>query len=425
MTDPVARPLRLLWLIDLDHRTGIRHGGALRWFNLARELTARGHSIYFGVSQRPEDEVAARRDYLESLERERVMTDYIELEYDYPRWLGRLAHLVTHPRLANYLLRRFQAPIWGRVRETLVSRGIDVCIVSDRRLLFLAPRLHLTLPLIVDWGDSFVLYHWRQALLHLKRRAFKGVLSSVRALVPAYVQEAYYGHHAAAHTLVSPVDKRCLDRVNRVPRKNHVILNGVRPGPPDGPGQPTKRPGRLIFTGSMSFAPNYEGALWFIDHVLPLIRRARPDVVLVIAGQDPVPQLLSRATDSVQVLGYVVDMQAEIAASQLYVAPLISGSGFKNKVVEAITSGTFVVGTPTAVEFLPESIKGQLLVAQSAEDMARAVVAFLHDPARFELTLPGLAKILTEEFSWARRADELLALARQLLAPARREKAPR
>jgi glycosyltransferase involved in cell wall biosynthesis len=414
MSEPLIRPLRLLWFIDLDHRTGIRHGGALRWFNLSRELTAGGHSVQFAVAHRQEDDAAARRSYLQSLERQRVMSGYIELEYDYPRGRGRLAHLLTHPGFANRVLRAFQDPVSRRVDGILAEERVDVCILSDRRLLFLAPGLHRARPLIIDWGDSFVLYHWREALLQFRRRRLRHLLASLRALAPAVAQEACYGGHAAAHTLVSPIDKRCLDRINRVPGRNHVILNGVRPATPGGPPPPPKQPGRLIFTGSMSFAPNYEGALWFIDYVLPLIRRARPEVVLVVAGQDPVPPLRARATSYVQVPGLVADMAAEIATSQLYVAPLISGSGFKNKVVEAISNGTFVVGTPTAVEFLPESVRSQLLVAESPSDMARAVLAFLDDPARFEIALPGLVKIMADEFSWARRAGELLALAREL-----------
>ena len=48
MTNP--RPLTLLWLIGLDHASGMRHGGNLRWFNLSRELLARGHTVYFGIN---------------------------------------------------------------------------------------------------------------------------------------------------------------------------------------------------------------------------------------------------------------------------------------------------------------------------------------------------------------------------------------
>ena len=43
-------PLTLLWLVGLDHASGMRHGGNLRWFNLSRELLARGHTVYFGIN---------------------------------------------------------------------------------------------------------------------------------------------------------------------------------------------------------------------------------------------------------------------------------------------------------------------------------------------------------------------------------------
>ena len=41
-----VRPSRTLWFIDLDHESGMRHGGNLRWFNLSRQLVA----AYYGFS---------------------------------------------------------------------------------------------------------------------------------------------------------------------------------------------------------------------------------------------------------------------------------------------------------------------------------------------------------------------------------------
>ena len=94
-----------------------------------------------------------------------------------------------------------------------------------------------------------------------------------------------------------------------------------------------------IFSGRMDFPPNYQSALWFIDRVLPRVTAKEPAVELVIAGPNPVPGLRARSGANVRVTGYTDDLGADIAASQLYVAPMVSGSGFKNKVIAYRTEG--------------------------------------------------------------------------------------
>ena len=139
-------------------------------------------------------------------------------------------------------------------------------------------------------------------------------------------------------------------RQAEAPERNHTLLNGLSVVIPSA--QPERIETRLIFTGNMNFPPNHEAAMWFIDHVLPLIRQHRPEVTLVVAGRNPLPELVAQSGPAVRVLGDVPDMLAEISASSLYVAPLVSGGGFKNKVIEAIACGMFVVSTRRGVEFL-------------------------------------------------------------------------
>ena len=114
--------------------------------------------------------------------------------------------------------------------------------------------------------------------------------------------------------------------------------------------------------------------------------------------------------------GYVEDLRREIARSQLYVAPLICGSGFKNKVLEAIASGTFVAGTSMAVEFLGSEMRDHILVGDSPQEMAAAIVTYLQNPERFAGNLESLQRIVSEEFSWNRAATELVAIAREATA---------
>ena len=403
-----SRPLTLLWLIGLDHASGMRHGGNLRWFNLSRELLARGHTVYFVINAASGPDLPARIDYLDELKRDGFISGHFVLDYRYPRERARVTQLVAyHPAIVKRLLLPFrESPTWA-VEALIAENHVDALIVSDRGFLFLIDALRTRTPVLVDWVDSFVLYFRRALIMHLRHGQLGTALSDLRSLMPYYFQERYYGRRASANLLASPVDKRCLDGVTGRPARNHALLNGLSIERPRT--QAAKVPGRLVFTGNMDFPPNYEAASWFIDEVLPLVRRRRLDVTFRVAGRNPVPALLSRAGEGVEILGDVPDIPTEISTAALYVAPLISGGGFKNKIIEAVACGTFVVSTSRGVEFLDGPLRELLLVGDSPALFAEQVLRFLESPDTFDARLPALQSRIAAEYTWSRRADELLA----------------
>jgi glycosyltransferase involved in cell wall biosynthesis len=401
-------PRTILWLIGVDHESGMRHGGNLRWFNLSRELLARGCTVYFAVNRAPDSDLPARIQYLDELKRDGFISGYFALAYQYPRGRARLAlPLAYHPAALKPLLRRSREEPTRAVEDLVSQNQVEVLIISDRAFLFLVDALRGRLPILIDWVDSFVLYFRRAVAMQLKQGAVGAALSALRNLPPYYFQERYYARRSTANLVASPVDKECLDAITGRPEKNHALLNGLSINPPAPPLDKIET--RLIFTGNMNFPPNYEAAVWFIDEVLPRIRRRRPEITLTVAGRNPMPALLARAGPAVQILGDVADIPSEIGRSALYVAPLISGGGFKNKVIESISCGTYVVSTSRGVEFLDRTLRDLLLVADTPEAFAERVLRFLSDPGPFNARLGTLMDRIAVEYTWRRRAEELLA----------------
>jgi glycosyltransferase involved in cell wall biosynthesis len=398
--------LRVLFLFEPNYHYGMEHGSHLRVFNWTSQLISQGHEVYFAVRKNKTDDLTEKRKYLARLRQQEVFTDYFEVEYQYPRLRGKLAQLVVYPKLVNYLLHEAQSPVTRQISDFVTSRHIDVCVFMDRTLLFVLPEVKDQVRTVIDWVDSYVLHHARQLPLHFKRRELREALVVLRRLYGAYVEERYYGRLSAANALTSPADKRCIDRITRVSARNHVLLNGVKKAETRVPAK--KDENRLIFTGNMVFPPNYESAIWFIDHVFPLLLQRRAATRLVIAGANPSKELLAKAGPHIKITGYVDDMQHEIGKSALYVAPLICGGGFKNKVVEAIASGTFVVATRMAVEFLNPTIREQLLIGDTPTELADRILTYFDNPEAFNARLPALQRLFEVELSWENSTRKLL-----------------
>ena len=408
--------LNILWIVAVDARYHMRHGGTLRFVNLSRCLTSLGHRVYYLVNSDHTEDRTVRNSFLDTLRNSNALTDHFEFSTrSAPKWRATLARFLMHPGGRNWIMSPVWTPCQTEVLSLLERYRIDVCIFSGRHSLFLLPHVARLAPTLVDWCDSFVLAGLRDMRVHLSNHRVDTIPAAIRNVITEFMTERFYGRKSGRNLIASPADKRCLDVTNRRPFANRVLLNGV--SFPAGDGMDVRKtPRRLIFTGTMSFPPNHQAALWFIQRVMPSLEQARSDVHFVVAGQEPGSELCAAARRNVIVTGLVPDLGVEIAQSDLYVAPLISGSGFKNKIVEALAIGTFVAATRIAVESLGERLQQLLLVADSADDLARKILQYLDDPERFHERLLEARQVVKTEFAWERRADELADMCRETIS---------
>jgi glycosyltransferase involved in cell wall biosynthesis len=396
-------------MIDLTFETRLHHGGLLRYINFSRELVAQGHSVTFGICYDGDRERG--REWVESLQTEGVFTNHCEIDLpaSLPKW-RKLATVLLPFGLHGVAIKPFLNASLNAMEAALKQFPADVVIVSSRQLIFNAYRFK-SRPCIGDFSDSITLYVWRELVHALRQHQFGSVPRHVLDLAHYFFQEFYSSRKYAANIVVSPVDKHVFDRIGN-PEKNVCIMNGVRGGAPGLP----KIADQLVFSGAMNFSPNHDGAIWFLDHVFPSVLKRLPHLVFVIAGANPPETLTNRAGRNVKVLGYVPDLNRVLAESALYIAPLISGSGFKNKVAEAIVNGTYVVGTSFAAEFLEPSMRELVTVKDDPREMADAICEFFAAPEKMKGKLEQLGQIVKERFSWPAKALELARLADSVIS---------
>jgi sugar transferase (PEP-CTERM/EpsH1 system associated) len=138
----------------------------------------------------------------------------------------------------------------------------------------------------------------------------------------------------------------------------------------------------LVFTGVMDYFPNVEGALWFCQEVLPLVRRRVLGATFTVCGARPnaAVRALGRL-EGVTVTGRVPDVRPYLARSAVCVVPLRIARGIQNKLLEAMAMGLPTVATPAAFEGVEAETPDHLLVAEGAAEFAEAVVRLLDDAA--------------------------------------------
>jgi glycosyltransferase involved in cell wall biosynthesis len=97
--------------------------------------------------------------------------------------------------------------------------------------------------------------------------------------------------------------------------------------------------------------------------------------------------------------GFVEDLNPWLDGCRLAVAPLRYGAGVKGKVNMSMSRGQPVVATSAAVEGLHAHHGEDVLVADTAEDFAAAVVRLYQDQALWEKLSGGGLQNVQQHFS--------------------------
>jgi glycosyltransferase involved in cell wall biosynthesis len=175
---------------------------------------------------------------------------------------------------------------------------------------------------------------------------------------------------------------------------------------------PRDRPAALLFFGNLGYFPNEAAARLVAEQVLPRVRALRPAARLRLVGDRPSAAVRRLARlEAVDLVGPVARMGDALHGAAVAVVPMTSGTGMKNKLLEAFSAGTPVVTNRAGALGLEGAHDGrQLVVAGTPDELAAACVRLLDEPdERVRLAVAAHA-LVRERYSWERQVDALLAL---------------
>jgi len=215
--------------------------------------------------------------------------------------------------------------------------------------------------------------------------------------------------------VVSEEDRRALLEIKQDLRIE-VIPNGVDPDAFDWDGS-TRDRDLVVFTGVMSYAPNVTAADHLARRVLPRVRRENPSAHLRVVGRDPAPQVRALARlPGVEIIGEVPDIRPWLSRAAVYACPMLTGTGIKNKLLEAMANGLPCVATPRALQGISARVGVEVLGAAAEEDFANEVSRVLRDVSLADRVGRAGREYVQAHHSWASTAQGYLDVYRKALA---------
>lgn len=313
------------------------------------------------------------RDHLGSVARRRVYTRYV---YD-------------------------SAEFRGALRRLLSTRRYDLVHVDSLDLAGYMDELE---------GLPVVCTHHNVESSLLRRRAAterfpRGAYMRVQAnLMEA--EERRWGGAVDLNVTVSEADRRLL--LDLAPGADVMVVpNGVdtRFFHPAADGD-----AGLVFVGGYSWYPNRDALHYFVESVLPLLRRTHPDVPVTWVGDCPAALQVSMKKDhGVTLTGYVDDVRPYIERATCYVVPLRVGGGTRLKILDAWAMGKPLVSTSIGCEGLAARDGENILVRDDPAAFVAGVAALLDDAALRRRIAAGARATAEQVYDWDVIGDAMIA----------------
>lgn len=406
--------MRILW-VKVGGLWPPNSGGRLRSYNLLRQLS-REHEVAVVTTRDPRVSGGVLQSGLPDC-LEVVEIPFRLIKHGDPRFVGLLLQSWLAWTPVDVL--RFRVPQLAAVVDNRLRTGeFDLCVAD---FLSAVPNVPLSGPVPI------VLFQHNVEHVIWKRLAgASGMRPRRLALELEWRRLRWFEARACASSAftlsVSESDRDALISISpgasvaSVP--TGVDVDYFRPRPD------VKERREIVFLGSMDWYPNEDGMRWFIDEVLPSIRRQCPDVVVTVVGRNPSPGFVRMAdSQGVEVTGTVGDVRGYLARGALCVVPLRLGGGTRLKIFEQLAMGKATVTTTIGAEGLPVRDSHDVVVADGAADFAAAVVALLEDPEKRRRLGQAGRQLVLRSFSWEHVAMEFSQLCRGVVEGYVREQA--
>ena len=371
----------------------IEKGDKLRIYYQIKELSKRHEVILCALSERKVDEDTFKK-----------VEQYCSKVYYFPMVKWKIMLYLMWTVLGSWPLQVGYFFRWGierRIHKILKEEAPDHVYVQLVRMAAYGRKIDI--PSTLDYMDAFSIGMSRRAQ-HMAW-PFSLVFKRESRTLQKFERQvfSYFQHH----TIISEQDRNYLNVPK--PEEISVVPNGVDTQffIPNKDKQPDYE---LVFVGNMSYFPNVIASKFLVRKVMPRVWAKFPDVKVLLAGANPSLEVKALSSKRVHVSGWLDDVRDAYWNADIFVAPLFSGSGQQNKILEAMAVELPVITTPLVNRGIGAESGELVLLGETAEAIADHIIYLINHPDVRSKMGAGGREFVENSFSWPAAVAALEAI---------------
>jgi glycosyltransferase involved in cell wall biosynthesis len=166
----------------------------------------------------------------------------------------------------------------------------------------------------------------------------------------------------------------------------------------------------LLFLGNLSYQPNRAAVDFLIQHIMPALIKIRPTIKLNIAGAAMAEELKKYESSNIHLSGWHDDIRVAYASATLFVAPLFTGAGLQNKLLEAMSMKLPSITTSIVNASLHATENKEVIIANTTEEFVSKIIQLLDNPEQ-QIQLASQAyEFVSKKYGWDQSNQQLVDL---------------
>lgn len=161
-----------------------------------------------------------------------------------------------------------------------------------------------------------------------------------------------------------------------------------------------KQDNSICFLGSMRVAHNEAGVKYFIKEILPLILLKNNNIKFYIIGGGISEELRKNKNKNISITGRVDDVRSYLKKCQVFVCPLVFGTGIKTKNLEAMAMKLPIVTTSIGAENIHAKNGKEWYICDDNQEFADKILFLLENKERREKMAIDAYDFVKKNFTW-------------------------
>jgi glycosyltransferase involved in cell wall biosynthesis len=198
-----------------------------------------------------------------------------------------------------------------------------------------------------------------------------------------------------ASTIISDFDKGQVAKENK-----HLVVvsNGVDTHYFSS--TPKEKKFDLLFCGNLSYLPNKNAVIFLCEKIAPLLIDKIPTIKINIVGGNSINDFKKYESKNIHFAGWVDDVRTAYNETKLFIAPLFTGAGLQNKLLEAMSMQVPCVASSITNASLKATENKQVLIANNEYEFVEKIIQLLNDEHLQNSFKINARTFVEENYSW-------------------------
>ncbi len=164
----------------------------------------------------------------------------------------------------------------------------------------------------------------------------------------------------------------------------------------------------LVFVGNLGYGPNKSAVDILVHKIVPALKQRGLHPKVLIAGARPGRKILSlNQREDITVRGWVEDIREAYADGRIFVAPMFSGLGLQNKILEAMAMGLPCVTTSMVNNAIGAEPDREIVVADTVKEMVAWIERLLHNAEMHDRISAAAKEFVMTHYRWEEQVHKL------------------